>query len=284
MRDSGRQSKGSGVILSLVAVGLAIALIVTEEIFHYSHSEPMIWMLSIMIMVLIPVIVFIRFIFKHCMPDRDSKMELSEESLRWAEANKKIKGNSMYAIVAGYSRKQVLNSVAVALIVSVLTILLIFLGSARYGLGDTIPAKYKLLTALAIIVVSFIIGGRRDFKQCLTSDFKKAVKDAGIDEYELNRDFMGGTIFPVYQGFINIGSSYISSYRKTSCRVLRMEKIEKAVGYFEDKTINGDHRRFYWLEFRVDNNPVYFRMKDETTMKLIISALVIHGVDAKQLK
>ena len=284
MRDQGRRRGKADLIVSLVTVGLMIGIIVFSEVFRLTKRPEILWTVCILIMVVLPAVIFIRFLIKQRLPDKESRLELSDASLKWAEATGKIKGKSMYAIVAGYCRKGIFQSIALAMIISLCVIVLIFVGSAQYEFMVAVHVKYKLLIALAIMVISFIIGGRTDFKQCMTADFRDAVKTAGVDETELNRDFMSGTMFPVHQGFINIGTLYCSSYSKQKCIVLKLEDIEKAVGYFEDKVINGSPNRYYWLEFRVNNKPVFFRMKDETTMKLIISALVIRGIDAKQLK
>lgn len=284
MSEKGKRKTRIDLLISLPVVILSFGTIIADEIFHFTERIEIVWIVCILLMILCPLTLFLRHFVRYSIPDKDPDIQLSDASLRWAEANSRIKGSSMYDIVSGYCRRGILRSIGLVLVLVVLSIMLIFAGTARYELMDDVPARFKLLTALVIVLISIIIGGRADLGQCMTSDFKEAVRAAGIDEAAMNRDFMYGTIFPVFQGFLNIGTLYCSSYSKQKCTVLKLEDISKVRGYFEDRTANGQVSRFYWLECTVNNKKVFFRMKDETTMKLIIQALVIHGIDAAQLK
>jgi len=233
--------------------------------------------------VLIELFVIYRF-YKDCVKPKitlensgDSSMEL-----RVAETKKRKNGKDMYEIVDAYRLGNLLLSVVLVFVVTLLLSAAVIAKINGYDYGPHIPFYWVFIDALIFSLIGVVL--TRKFGIFITSeDLKRVIEAHGYDEMRVNNDFMMASYHDMLGGLMAIGISYFVYFSHDKCYVGEIRNI-KAVETFSEtkKQSDTDVTRYYVRVYEKDNTSRTFMCFDDTSAELIAREFSALGLSVSE--
>ena len=226
----------------------------------------------------------IYWFFKDCVKPKitlensgDSSMEL-----RVAETKKRKKGKDMYEIVNAYQLGNLLLSMVLVFVVSLLLSAAVIAKINGYDYGPHIPFYWVFIDALIFSLIGVVLTYK--FGIFITSeDLKRVIEAHGYDEMRVNNDFMMASYHDMLGGLMAIGISYFVYFSHDKCYVGEIRNI-KAVETFSEtkKQSDTDVTRYYVRVYEKDNTSRTFMCFDDTSAELIAREFSALGLSVSE--
>ena len=207
----------------------------------------------------------------------DSSMEL-----RVAETKKRKKGKDMYEIVNAYQLGNLLLSMVLVFVVSLLLSAAVIAKINGYDYGPHISFYWVFIDALIFSLIGVVLTYK--FGIFITSeDLKRVIEAHGYDEMRVNNDFMMASYHDMLGGLMAIGISYFVYFSHDKCYVGEIRNI-KAVETFSEtkKQSDTDVTRYYVRVYEKDNTSRTFMCFDDTSAELIAREFSALGLSVSE--
>jgi len=234
--------------------------------------------------VLIELFVIYRF-YKDCVKPKitlensgDSSMEL-----RVAETKKRKNGKDMYEIVDAYRLGNLLLSVVLVFVVTLLLSAGVIAKINGYDYGPHIPFYWVFIDALIFSLIGVVLTYKFGKISITSEDLKRVIEAHGYDEMRVNNDFMMASYHDMLGGLMAIGVSYFVYFSHDKCYVGEIRNI-KAVETFSEtkKQSDTDVTRYYVRVYEKDNTSRTFMCFDDTSAELIAREFSALGLSVSE--
>lgn len=228
----------------------------------------------LMLLCLAVAILFIYSYYKkHVNPPED---KTDEDIKRESAIHEKLPGNDMYDVIRRYRKRNYRNRVVGVGFACVLIIAICILKmSEEFDIDWRIGAAVGVL----VVVVSFVIAGKKEFSYSGELDFKKAVAKSGADPVRLNADFMIGAHFMLPDGMVVLGRDYLVIFAKNLAEVADVNEISKISKDCFSSSVNGTKITTHRVKVFMKNGGWFrFSLKDKKEIDLLLNEFRLHGI------
>jgi hypothetical protein len=199
-----------------------------------------------------------------------------EDIRRESAIHQKLPGKDMYDVIRRYRKRNYRNRVLAIGFACVLIIAICILKmSEEFDIDWRIGAAVGVL----VVVVSFVIAGKKEFSYSGELDFKKAVAKSGADPVRLNADFMIGAHFMLPDGMVVLGRDYLVIFAKNLAEVADVNEISKISKDCFSSSVNGTKITTHRVKVFMKNGGWFrFSLKDKKEIDLLLNEFRLHGI------
>ena len=130
-----------------------------------------------------------------------------------------------------------------------------------------------------MLILTFVICGKKEFSYSKELDFKKAIAKSGADPVRLNADFMMGAHFMMRDGLVVLGRDYMVIFAKDLCEVIDVDKIGKIVKDSFASDVQGVKITTYRLKIILKNNYWFrFSLRDLKETELMLNEFRLRAI------
>ena len=197
--------------------------------------------------------------------DPKSDYDIKRES----DTHKRLPGKDMYDVIRNYRKSNYRNRV---IAISFCCVLVIALALVKMTGEYHVDYRISIGVGLLIVILSFVIAGKKEFSYSREIDFKKAIAKSGVDPVRLNADFMIGSHFYMRDGLVVLGRDYMVIFSKSLCEVIEVDKIEKIVKDSFTSDMQGSKLITYRLKIILKNGYWFrFSLRDLKETELMLN-------------
>lgn len=228
----------------------------------------------LMLLCLAVAILFIYSYYKKHVNPPEGKTD--EDIRRESAIHQKLPGKDMYDVIRRYRKRNYRNRVLAIGFACVLIIAICILKmSEEFDIDWRIGAAVGVL----VVVVSFVIAGKKEFSYSGELDFKKAVAKSGADPVRLNADFMIGAHFMLPDGMVVLGRDYLVIFAKNLAEVADVNEISKISKDCFSSSVNGTKITTHRVKVFMKNGGWFrFSLKDKKEINLLLNEFRLHGI------
>ena len=228
----------------------------------------------LMLLCLAVAILFIYSYYKKHVNPPEGKTD--EDIKRESAIHQKLPGKDMYDVIRRYRKRNYRNRV---LGVGFACILIIAVCILKMSEEFDIDWRIGAAVGVLVVVVSFIIAGKKEFSYSGELDFKKAVEKSGADPVRLNADFMIGAHFMLPDGMVVLGGDYLVIFAKSLAEVADVNEISKISKDCFSSTVNGTKITTHRVKVFMKNGGWFrFSLKDKKEIDLLLNEFRLHGI------
>ena len=228
----------------------------------------------LMLLCLAVAILFIYSYYKKHVNPPEGKTD--EDIKRESAIHQKLPGKDMYDVIRRYRKRNYRNRV---LGVGFACILIIAVCILKMSEEFDIDWRIGAAVGVMVVVVSFVIAGKKEFSYSGELDFKKAVEKSGADPVRLNADFMIGAHFMLPDGMVVLGGDYLVIFAKSLAEVADVNEISKISKDCFSSTVNGTKITTHRVKVFMKNGDWFrFSLKDKKEIDLLLNEFRLHGI------
>ena len=228
----------------------------------------------LMLLCLAVAILFIYSYYKKHVNPPEGKTD--EDIKRESAIHQKLPGKDMYDVIRRYRKRNYRNRV---LGVGFACILIIAVCILKMSEEFDIDWRIGAAVGVLVVVVSFVIAGKKEFSYSGELDFKKAVEKSGADPVRLNADFMIGAHFMLPDGMVVLGRDYLVIFAKNLAEVADVNEISKISKDCFSSTVNGTKITTHRVKVFMKNGGWFrFSLKDKKEIDLLLNEFRLHGI------
>lgn len=228
----------------------------------------------LMLLCLAVAILFIYSYYKKHVNPPEGKTD--EDIKRESAIHQKLPGKDMYDVIRRYRKRNYRNRV---LGVGFACILIIAVCILKMSEEFDIDWRIGAAVGVLVVVVSFVIAGKKEFSYSGELDFKKAVAKSGADPVRLNADFMIGAHFMLPDGMVVLGRDYLVIFAKNLAEVADVNEISKISKDCFSSTVNGTKITTHRVKVFMKNGGWFrFSLKDKKEIDLLLNEFRLHGI------
>ena len=228
----------------------------------------------LMLLCLAVAILFIYSYYKKHVNPPEGKTD--EDIKRESAIHQKLPGKDMYDVIRRYRKRNYRNRV---LGVGFACILIIAVCILKMSEEFDIDWRIGAAVGVLVVVVSFVIAGKKEFSYSGELDFKKAVAKSGADPVRLNADFMIGAHFMLPDGMVVLGGDYLVIFAKSLAEVADVNEISKISKDCFSSTVNGTKITTHRVKVFMKNGGWFrFSLKDKKEIDLLLNEFRLHGI------
>ena len=228
----------------------------------------------LMLLCLAVAILFIYSYYKKHVNPPEGKTD--EDIKRESAIHQKLPGKDMYDVIRRYRKRNYRNRV---LGVGFACILIIAVCILKMSEEFDIDWRIGAAVGVMVVVVSFVIAGKKEFSYSGELDFKKAVEKSGADPVRLNADFMIGAHFMLPDGMVVLGGDYLVIFAKSLAEVADVNEISKISKDCFSSTVNGTKITTHRVKVFMKNGGWFrFSLKDKKEIDLLLNEFRLHGI------
>ena len=228
----------------------------------------------LMLLCLAVAILFIYSYYKKHVNPPEGKTD--EDIKRESAIHQKLPGKDMYDVIRRYRKRNYRNRV---LGVGFACILIIAVCILKMFEEFDIDWRIGAAVGVLVVVVSFVIAGKKEFSYSGELDFKKAVAKSGADPVRLNADFMIGAHFMLPDGMVVLGRDYLVIFAKNLAEVADVNEISKISKDCFSSTVNGTKITTHRVKVFMKNGGWFrFSLKDKKEIDLLLNEFRLHGI------
>ena len=228
----------------------------------------------LMLLCLAVAILFIYSYYKKHVNPPEGKTD--EDIKRESAIHQKLPGKDMYDVIRRYRKRNYRNRV---LGIGFACILIIAVCILKMSEEFDIDWRIGAAVGVLVVVVSFVIVGKKEFSYSGELDFKKAVAKSGADPVRLNADFMIGAHFMLPDGMVVLGGDYLVIFAKSLAEVADVNEISKISKDCFSSTVNGTKITTHRVKVFMKNGGWFrFSLKDKKEIDLLLNEFRLHGI------
>ena len=204
----------------------------------------------------------------------DSSMEL-----RLAQTKKRRKGRDMYEIVDAYQWGNLILTMVLVPVVSILMSAVVIAMINSYDYIPHLPYYWVFIGALIFSLFGVVLTYKLEKFSITSEDLKRVIAAHGYDEMRVNNDFMMASYHDMTGGLMAIGISYFVYFSQNKCYVGEIRNIKAVETYSEtNKQSDTDVTIYYVRVYEKDNKSRSFKCFDDTSAELIASEFSNLGI------
>lgn len=235
----------------------------------------------ILTMLVTDIILILTYVVRYVGSARTDEDPTTDRDARRRDVYSRKDAKDMYDIFRWYKRRFNKNNILLYIALIFVVVGICILMPEQYDIK--IPWWVLSIGAVAILAISFIIGGRSDLAFKSIDDMRKTIQNSGFDEVHVNNDIMSGTYHYLFKGLLVIGRNYYVIYAQKLCYIGAVDRIVHVEGFSRLYKIQNGNITHHYVNIREQGISHRLTCADEAAQELILYEFTKLGIDVTDL-
>ena len=176
------------------------------------------------------------------------KINDTETDPRKTEMYSPKDGEDIFDVCDRFKNRHLKNSILIIAVLTVLVIIVIFLGPSASVLGFNVPTAVMIVFYIAMLLFFAVLTIKTNSQFKSSEDLRNELLIKGLDPYSVNLDFMHGSVHSLVKGFLVIGQDcYVvfSQDKVHACAISDVREVRGVSNVEESKADNLSNNQWY---------------------------------------
>ena len=176
------------------------------------------------------------------------KINDTETDPRKTEMYSPKDGEDIFDVCDRFKNRHLKNSILIMAVLTVLVIIVIFLGPSASVLGFNVPTAVMIVFYIAMLLFFAVLTIKTNSQFKSSEDLRNELLIKGLDPYRVNLDFMHGSVHSLVKGFLVIGQDcYVvfSQDKVHACAISDVQEVRGVSNVEESKADNLSNNQWH---------------------------------------